>query len=61
MVMQTQMQRIGLNPFFTFYIDAMLKVDGDANADANVKSEHVFTVETKNRDVLQKTLSVNKA
>ena len=52
MVMQTQMHRMGLNPFFTFYIDAMLNVDGDANADANVKSEHVFTVETKKTDVL---------
>ena len=32
--------RMGLNPFLTFYIDAMLNVD----ANANVKSEHTISV-----------------
>ena len=38
---QTHTQRMGLNPFLTFYIDAMLNFDGDvnANANANVKCE----------------------
>ena len=35
---QTQMQRMGLNPFLTFYIDAMLNVD----TDVNVKCEHTI-------------------
>ena len=33
---QTQTHRMGLNPFLTFYIDAMLNVD----ASAKVKCEH---------------------
>ena len=37
---QTQMHRMGLNPFLTFYIDAMLNID--ANANANVKCEYTF-------------------
>ena len=39
---QTQTQRMGLNPFLTFYIDAMLNVG--ANANANVKCEHTFSI-----------------
>ena len=33
---------MGLNPFLTFYIDAMLNFDCDvdANANVNVKCEH---------------------
>ena len=36
--------RMGLNPFLTFYIDAMLNFDGDvdANGNANVKCEHTI-------------------
>ena len=37
---QTEMHRMGLNPFLTFYIDAMLNVDASANA--NVKCEHTL-------------------
>ena len=40
MEMQTQMHGMGLNPFLMFYIDAILNVD--ANADANVKCEHTL-------------------
>ena len=47
MVTQTQTHRLGLNPFLTFYIDAMLNFDGDVDANANVKCEQTFTVETK--------------
>ena len=36
MEMQTQMQKMGLNPFLTFYIDI------DANVNANVRCEHTF-------------------
>ena len=36
---QTQMHRVGLNPFLKFYIEAMLNVD----ANANVKCELGFT------------------
>ena len=38
------MHRMGLHPFLTFCIDAMLNFDGDvdANADANVKCEHTL-------------------
>ena len=41
---QTHTHRMGLNPFLTFYIDAMLNFDGDvdANANANVKCEHTI-------------------
>ena len=42
MEMHTQTHRMGLNPFLTFYVDAMLNVDGDANV--NVKCEHTLTV-----------------
>ena len=42
MEMQTQMHRMGLNPFLTFYIDAMLNVD--TNANANGKCEHTFSM-----------------
>ena len=38
MEMQTQTHRMGLNSFLTFYIDAMLNVD----ANANVKCEHTI-------------------
>ena len=38
MEMQTQTHRMGLNPFLTFYIDAMLNVD----ANANIKCEHAI-------------------
>ena len=38
---QTQMHRMGLNPFLTFYIDV------DVNANANVKCEHTFNFEMK--------------
>ena len=43
--METQMHthRMGLNPFLTFYIDAMLNFDGDVDANANVKCEHTVT------------------
>ena len=41
---QTQMHRMGLNPFLTFYIDAMLRVD--ANANANVKCEHTISLQS---------------
>ena len=39
------MHRMGLNPFLTFYIDAMLNFDDDVDADAkaNVKCEHTVT------------------
>ena len=37
---QTQMHGMGLNPLLTLYIDAMLNVDGDIDAKANVKCEH---------------------
>ena len=40
MEMQTEMHRMGLNPFLTFYIEAMLNVD--ANANAKVKCEHTL-------------------
>ena len=42
---QTHTHRMGLNPFLTFYIDAMLNFDGDvdANANANVKCEHTIS------------------
>ena len=36
-----QRHRMGLDPFLTFYIDAMLNVD--ANANANVECEHTIT------------------
>ena len=46
MEMQTHTHKMGLNPFLTFYIDAMLNFDGDgdvdANANANVKCEHTI-------------------
>ena len=46
-LMETQMHthRMGMNPFLMFYIDTMLNLDGDvdANADANVKCEHTIT------------------
>ena len=42
MEMQTQTHRIGLNPFLTFYIDAMLNVD--ANANAYIKCEQSIRV-----------------
>ena len=47
MEMQTQMHRMGLNPFLTFYIDAMLNFDYEveANANANVKCE--LTINSK--------------
>ena len=35
---QTQMHRMGLNPFLMFYIDAMLNI----NANANVKCEYTI-------------------
>ena len=45
---QTQMHRVGLDPFLTFYIDTMLNFDGDvdanANANVNVKCEHSLNV-----------------
>ena len=37
---QTQTHRMGLNPFLTFYIEVMLNVDADANA--NVKHQHTL-------------------
>ena len=37
------MQRMGLNPFLMFYVDAMLNFDGDVDANANVKCEHTFS------------------
>ena len=40
MEMQIQTHRMGLNPFLTFYIDAMLIID--ANANANVECEHTL-------------------
>ena len=41
---QMHMHRMDLNPFLTFYIDAMLNFDSDvdANANANVKCEHTI-------------------
>ena len=39
MEMQTQMHGMVLNPFLTFYIEAMLNVD----ANANVKCKQTFT------------------
>ena len=44
---QTQMHRMGLNPFLTFYIVAMLNVD--ANANANIKCEETFTYRPPNK------------
>ena len=43
------MHRMGLNPFFTFYIEAMLNFNGDvdANVNANVKCEQTLTLRTK--------------
>ena len=38
------MHGMGLNPFLTFYIDAMLNFDGEIDANANVKCEHTITV-----------------
>ena len=38
MVTQRQTHRMGLNPFLTFYIDAVL------NVDANVKCEHTLSI-----------------
>ena len=37
---QTQTHRMGLNPFLTFYIDAMLNVD--ANGNVPVNCEHTI-------------------
>ena len=38
--METQTHRMGLNPFLTFYIEVLLNVDADANA--NVKHQHTL-------------------
>ena len=40
MAMQTQTHTMSLLPFLTFYIDAMLNID--ANTNANVKCEHTM-------------------
>ena len=37
---QTQTHRMGLNPFLTFYIDAMLNTD----TNANIKCEHTLSI-----------------
>ena len=39
---------MGLNPFLTFYIYAMLNFDGDvdANTNANIKCEHTIRFNT---------------
>ena len=39
---RTQMHRMGLNPFLTFSIDAVLNFDSDIDANANVKCEHTL-------------------
>ena len=47
MEMQTHMHRMGLNPFLTFYLDAMLNFDGDVDANANDKCEHTIRLKVK--------------
>ena len=50
---QTHTHRMGLNPFWMFYIDTMLNFDGDvdANANANVKCEHTITAPSRFRPI----------
>ena len=49
---------MGLNPFLTFYIDAVLNFDGDVdtNANANVKCEHTIST---HQEATSLSLSVN--
>ena len=51
---------MGLNPFLTFYINAMLNFDGHVDANANIKSEHTVIFNTGTITWGKKTLSVNR-
>ena len=55
---QTQTQRMGLSPFLTFYIDAMLNFDGDVDANANGKLKLLGGVGRNKQKLLLLKISV---
>ena len=49
---RTQMHRMGLNPFLTLYIDAMLNIDANANVKCEYTLKHKMTLVHSNASLV---------